>query len=95
DGNLVSAGCYWTTKVYAGTHYRLLEGGGHAAFNDARGSIHLLQLAADLYFDTTTIHPFQDGNGHLFRLLVSYAFMCCDTPSPVILTNGHSRAAKH
>lgn len=51
-----------------------------------------IKIAADLYYELITIHPFSDGNGRLCRLMLCFALFACGTPFPVSLTSGHSRS---
>ncbi|KJE96378.1 hypothetical protein CAOG_06713 [Capsaspora owczarzaki ATCC 30864] len=53
------------------------------------------RLAAWLFVQVITLHPFENGNGRLCRLLASYVFQKCGVPFPVVITSGHSRAYKH
>ena len=41
-------------------------------YNENRGLIHGVELAATLHTRFTTIHPFADGNGRIARLLMNY-----------------------
>lgn len=51
--------------------------------------------AAFLYYEILTIHPFENGNGRLCRLLLAYALVVGGFPFPVVLSSGHSRARQH
>ena len=55
----------------------------------------LVEPAVRLFYDVITLHPFQNGNGRLCRLLFSFAIMQAGLPFPVALTTGHSGARKH
>ena len=56
---------------------------------------HFLISAAILFYEVIQAHPFQDGNGRLSRLLLSYALERAGFPFAVPLTSGHSKARKH
>ena len=55
----------------------------------------LVEPAIRLFYNAITLHPFQNGNGRLCRLLFSFAMMQAGVPFPVALTTGHSGARKH
>ena len=55
----------------------------------------LVEPATILFYSTITLHPFQNGNGRLCRLLFAFAMIQAGAPFPVALTTGHSRARKH
>lgn len=105
SGAPIAAGSYRKHPSHAGDNYIYLD---HASIPRAMeiavarfnrecksSSTHVVQLAADLFYDIITIHPFQDGNGRLCRLLASYAFMCRGVPFYVAICNGHTKSAKH
>lgn len=48
-----------------------------------------------LFYDVITLHPFEDGNGRLCRLLFAYAVRRFGIPFAVPLTTGHSKARGH
>jgi hypothetical protein len=105
SGAPIIAGSYRQHPSHAGDNYIYLPHGqiqqameaAVARFNSLckSSSTHVVQLAADLFYDIITIHPFQDGNGRLCRLLASYAFMCRGVPFYVVVCNGHRKSAKH
>ena len=55
----------------------------------------LVEPAVRLFYNVITLHPFQNGNGRLCRLLFSFAMMQAGLPFPAALTTGHSGARKH
>ena len=52
-------------------------------------------LVARFMYRFLVIHPFENGNGRLARLLVNYCFLVMGAPFVIPLTNGHSKARKH
>ena len=55
----------------------------------------LYELASWLYFEVVSLHPFDDGNGRISRLLWCYSLMKDGIPFPVMLTSGHKKSQKH
>jgi Fic family protein len=55
----------------------------------------IVEPAVQLFYDTITLHPFQNGNGRLCRLLFAFAMKQAGVPFPVALTTGHSGARRH
>ena len=103
DGTKVNAGVYRTMSVHAGDHvfpsheciptnmarivaeYEFKASHDHDPF----------QLASWLFFQVVSLHPFEDGNGRLSRLLWCYSLMRDGLPFPAVLTSGHRRSQKH
>lgn len=54
------------------------------------GHLHILQIAAKLHHDFVLIHPFDDGNGRVARMLVNYVFMRQAAP-PIIVPTDRKR----
>ena len=48
-----------------------------------------------LFYEVITLHPFENGNGRLCRLLFAFALMRFGIPFPVVLSSGHSKARSH
>jgi len=48
-----------------------------------------------LFYDVITLHPFENGNGRLCRLLFSFGIMKAGVPFPVPLTTGHTKSRNH
>lgn len=105
DGTPVAAGRYRTTPAYSGTGYvypeantipgRLLKIVTDFNVKVDAAATSSYKLAAELLYDTVTLHPFQNGNGRLCRLLAAYAAIRRGEPFTLHLSNGHSRARKH
>lgn len=53
------------------------------------------ELAGWLYFKIVSLHPFEDGNGRISRLLWCYSLMKDGLPFPCVLTSGHRKSQKH
>lgn len=69
-----------------------------AAFNrciDSPDDNTVVTAPVRLFYDTITLHPFENGNGRLCRLLFAYAAMRAGAPFPVPLTSGHRKARGH
>ena len=60
-----------------------------------KGATTLFTASAALFYDVITLHPFEDANGRLCRLLLVYALMKLGVPFPVPLTSGHTKARAH
>jgi Fic family protein len=52
--------------------------------HDKAGDYHPLELASLLHYRFIRIHPFEDGNGRIARLLVNYVLMRHDYPMVII-----------
>jgi len=50
------------------------------------GTIHPVMIAAKLHHDFVLIHPFDDGNGRVARMLVNYLFMRLGYPPIIVPT---------
>jgi Fic family protein len=53
-------------------------------YRSEEGSIHPVTLAAMLHYKFVSIHPFDDGNGRISRLLVNYVLIRNGLPPVVI-----------
>ena len=53
------------------------------------------ELASWLHFEVVSLHPFEDGNGRLCRLLWCYSLMKDGLPFPAVLTSGHKKSQRH
>ena len=104
DGTPIKNGIIRSHPCHAGTHVypegkpAVLLDSLHCIvdeYNDAAFAPSLVLPAARLFYDVITLHPFQNGNGRLCRLLFAFAMMQSGVPFPVALTTGHSRARSH
>ena len=103
DGTKVNAGVYRTMSVYAGEHAFPLHKCVPANMarivaeyeSKATHDHNPFQLASWLFFQVVSLHPFEDGNGRLSRILWCYSLMRDGLPFPVVLTSGHRRSQKH
>ena len=104
DGTIIANGEYRVTPAYSGTGYIypdaktisdripvILSEFNKRIQDKVDGPV----VAAKLMYHMVTVHPFQDGNGRLCHLLVSYALMASGEPFPVPLHNGHRKSHKH
>ena len=102
-GKLVNAGCYRKISVHAGQHIypshecisdnmeRIVE-----EYNRKSSEPHdMYQLVSWLHYNVVSLHPFEDGNGRLSRLLWCYSLMRDGLPFPAVLTSGHKQSQSH
>ena len=52
-------------------------------------------VAYKLFYRFLKIHPFEDGNGRMARLLVAYNLSVSGVPFPICITSGKKRSRKH
>jgi Fic family protein len=52
-----------------------------------RRSLHLVEIAAKLHYDFVLVHPFDDGNGRVARMLVNYLLLQEGYPPLIVPTN--------
>ena len=57
--------------------------------------IHPISLATFLFYELITIHPFENGNGRLCRLLMAWSLMHDGFPFAVNLSSGHKKSRNH
>jgi Fic family protein len=102
DGVLLAAGQLRTTSAHSGTGFICPDIPARlqqivADFNTQLSShtVPSYRLAADLLYQFVTLHPFQNGNGRMCRLLAAYAAMRAGLPFMLHLSNGHSKTRKH
>ena len=102
-GDEINAGVYRQMPVHAGDHafppYECVPEDIAKIVADynkaALGSHDPFQLASWLHYKVVSLHPFEDGNGRLSRLLSCYSLMKDGVPFAVPITSGHRRAQKH
>lgn len=104
DGKLVTAGAYRKESAHAGdyqypSHVCVPSNMDYIVEEYNRRYSHPnhdpYQLASWLLFQVISLHPFEDGNGQLCRLLWCYSLMHDGLPFPTILTSGHRKAFQH
>ena len=99
----VNAGCYRKISVHAGRHvypsYECVPANMEKIveeYNRKSSQPHdMYQLASWLHYNVVSLHPFEDGNGRISRLLWCYSLMRDGLPFPAVLTSGHKRSQSH
>ncbi|GLC50879.1 hypothetical protein PLESTB_000442100 [Pleodorina starrii] len=104
----VKAGEYRSTPARSGTGYvyhepSLIAPGVEKVVSDYNdklpkvkaGQMDAELLAAQLFYDMVTLHPFENGNGRLCRLLAAFALMSAGDPFPLPLSNGLKEVRSH
>ncbi len=56
-------------------------------YNENKDILHPVQLAAEFHYKFVCIHPFDDGNGRVSRLLMNYILYKNDYPPVIIKSN--------
>jgi Fic family protein len=106
DGVLVNAGQYRTTPAFAGSHAfppadtvrsSLLDLIHRYNKDSTSDDVDPFVLAAQLSYDFVAIHPFEDGNGRMCRLLLNMALLTHGVPfcSALGFASGRKRAKSH
>ena len=103
EGEPVNAGRYRKISVHAGQHVYPSHEFVPAnmteivkEYNRKSSQPHdMYQLASWLYYNVVSLHPFEDGNGRISRLLWCYSLMRDGLPIPAVLTSGHKRSQSH
>lgn len=60
-----------------------------------RSGAHPIELATQLFYDCITIHPFENGNGRLCRLLLAWSLLREGFPFFVSFSTGHRSRRQH
>ena len=102
NGNNVLAGEYRKSPVFAGFHIFASADYIERYMEDAIFSFHetkkddIIIAATNLFGNIINIHPFQDGNGRIWRLILAHVLIqmkfCL---FPVILSSFYRRARRH
>ena len=76
--------------------YSRTDEGPSADYNCKLRSKHdIFQLASWLLYRIVSLHPFDDGNGRICRLLWCYSLVHDGLPFPLTLSDGHEKAHVH
>jgi Fic family protein len=62
---------------------------------DKEAGMNPMKLAANLFYELITVHPFADGNGRLCRLMATFSLFGTGLPFAVSITSGHRRSRRH
>ena len=104
DGRRVNAGVYRTEAVHADGHCfpshevvptRMSEIVAEYNQKVVLPDHDTYQLASWLLQEVISLHPFEDGNGRLSRLLWCYSLMRDGLPFPTTLSSGHNKTYRH
>ena len=96
------AGEYRKSSVFAGCHIFVPAGHIERYMEDAIFRFHetkkddLIMAATNLFGNIINIHPFEDGNGRICRLILAHVLIqmkCC--LFPVILSSFHRLGRRH
>lgn len=66
-----------------------------ADYNASCRAIHPIAAAVRLFYDIITIHPFQNGNGRLRRLLMAWSLRRDGFPFAVSFSSAHKKRRQH
>ena len=102
-GEAIKAGEYRMGPVSAGNHsfpdHECISGRMKAIVADynrkLRSEHDMFQLASWLLYRIVSLHPFDDGNGRISRLLWCYSLVRDGLPFPLTLSDGHEEAHDH
>ena len=105
DGKDILAGEYRKSPVFVDyrifppgdTIGRLVDDAPYRYYHPDDTTIDLILAAANLFLDLINIHPFEDGNGRLCRMILSHVLIQdgCYGPFPVLLRSFNKRGRRH
>ena len=105
DGKDILAGEYRKSPVFVDyrifppgdTIGRLVDDAPYRYYHPDDTTIDLILAAANLFLDLINIHPFEDGNGRLCRMILSQVLIQdgCYGPFPVLLRSFNKRGRRH
>ena len=105
DGKDILAGEYRKSPVFVDyrifppgdTIGRLVDDAPCRYYHPDDTTIDLILAAANLFLDLINIHPFEDGNGRLCRMILSHVLIQdgCYGPFPVLLRSFNKRGRRH
>ena len=103
QGLSINAGSYRSIPVFAGCHvfpsHKCIPNRMSdivRSYNEKAATVHdTYELASWLHFNVVSLHPFEDGNGRISRLLWCYSLMRDGLPFPAVLSSGHKKSQKH
>jgi fido (protein-threonine AMPylation protein) len=94
-GEIRTCAAYTSGHIYPAASKEGLEMAINKYHHCLDKKYHFLVCATVLFYEVIQVHPFQDGNGRLCRILLNYALEREGFPFAVPLTSGHSKARKH
>jgi hypothetical protein len=94
-GEIRTCAAYTSGHIYPAASKEGLETAINKYYSCLDKKNHFLICATVLFYEVIQVHPFQDGNGRLCRILLNYALERAGFPFAVPLTSGHSKARKH
>ena len=100
NGEFRTSACYSAGTWIAYPPPQCIEQGLNHILNEFNNQVSTdvgskISAATKLFYDFVSLHPFEDGNGRVARILWSYGLERTGTPFPVILSTGHSRSKSH
>ena len=102
-GKPIMAGEYRSGPVSAGHHsfpdHKCIPESMKTLVTDYNSNLntehHMFELASWFLYQIVTLHPFEDGNGRICRLLWCYSLIRDGLPFPLTLSDGHEKAHDH
>lgn len=104
DGSVIASGKYRSCPSHSGTGYtypdpaaipELLQSVVNRYNTKFQAGEDMYSLAAYLLYHTVIVHPFENGNGRLCRLLAAYAASAAGHPFVLDLNNGRKKCRQH